>query len=106
MTVIRQQWVWIAVGAIVALVLAGLAIYLLSLLLDWRALPTPEIEARPTERAAGRLSDWRSSPRIRAGQPSPRLIASMICCLTARRSGWPRTAVLPSGTQRRRRCSS
>jgi len=55
MTVIRQRWGWIAACAIVALVIAGLAIYLRSpqpLLLDWRALSAPEIEARLTERAA------------------------------------------------------
>ncbi len=51
----RQRWRWIAAGAIVALLIGGLAIYFrspLPLLLDWRPLPAAQIEARLAERAA------------------------------------------------------
>ncbi|MCS6883310.1 MAG: two-component regulator propeller domain-containing protein [Oscillochloridaceae bacterium] len=51
----RRSWVWIAAGAIVALLIGGLAIYFrspLPLLLDWRPLPAAQMEARLTERAA------------------------------------------------------
>lgn len=50
-----QRWRWIAAGAIVALLIGGLAIYFrlpLPLLLDWRPLPAAQIEARLAERAA------------------------------------------------------
>lgn len=55
MAVMRRRWVWIAAGAIVALLIGGLAIYFrspLPLLLDWRPLPAAQIEARLAERAA------------------------------------------------------
>lgn len=55
MVVLRQRWWWVVAGAIVALLIGGLAIYFrspLPLLLDWRPLPAAQVEARLADRAA------------------------------------------------------